>query len=164
MVHWLRDASAFHHVTATSQVARQFELDKNTAEAEVRELRRKLADITNQEEENDDIEPPPSKRSRTNDVDQDENDEETHVINAGHCFVMLYSPWLRNGEATFKVECDSESDEAARFENADNKIQGQVREIKVVLGAHLSGEMSSEVWITKVVSQHIEYHIAHHEF
>ena len=52
---------SIHHVTATSQVACQFELDKNTAEAEVRELRQKLADITNQEEDNDNIEPPPSK-------------------------------------------------------------------------------------------------------
>lgn len=69
---------------------------------------------------------------------------------------MLYSPWLQIGEATFRVECDLESDEAGHFENADNKIQGQVWEIKVVLGAQLSGQMSSEVWIVKVVSQHFE--------
>lgn len=146
--------SASHHVTATPQVARQFELDKNTAETEVRELRRKLADITNQEEDNDSAEAPPSKRSRTSDVDRD--DEETDVINAGHRFAMLYSPWLRKGEGTFKVECNSESEEAERFENAENKIQGQVREIKIVLGAQLSGEMSSEAWIAKAVSQFFE--------
>jgi len=152
------DTSTFHHVTVTPQVARLFELDKNTAKAEVRELRRKLADITNQEEDNDNAEAPPSKRSRTSDVDRDElhNAEETHVIDAGHRFVMLYSPWLRNGEGTFKVECDVESEEAERFENAENKIQGQVREIKMVLGAHLSGEMSSEAWIAKAVSQFFE--------
>ena len=141
-----------------TQVARLFELDKNTAEAEVRELRRKLADITNQEEDNDNTEAPPSKRSRTSDVDRDElhDAEETRVIDAGHRFVMLYSPWLRNGEGTFKVECDSESEEAERFENAENKIQGQVREIKMVLGAQLSGEISSEAWIAKAVSQFFE--------
>jgi len=136
-----------------TQVARQFEVDKNTAEAEVRELRRKLTDITNQEEDNDTEEAPPSKRSRTGDVDRDENDEETQVTSAGHRFVMLYSPWLRHGEGTFKVECDPESDEAERFENADNKIQGELREIKIILGDRLSSEMSSEPWIAKAVSQ-----------
>ena len=101
------DASASHHVTATPQVARQFELDKNTAETEVQELRRKLADITNQEEDNDSTESPPSKRSQTSDVDQD--NEETDVINAGYHFVMLYSPmaskWRRNlqGQMQFRV-------------------------------------------------------------
>jgi hypothetical protein len=69
---------------------------------------------------------------------------------------MLYSPWLRDGEGTFKVECDPESDEAERFESADNKIQGEVREIKMVLGARLSDEMSSEPWIAKAVSQQFE--------
>ena len=146
----------FHHVTATStlQVARQFEVDKNIAEAEVRELRRKLADITNQEEDDNGeaLEAPPPKRSRTS----DENDEETQVTSAGHRFVILYSLWLRHGEATFKVECDPESDEAERFESTDNKIQGEVREIKIVLGAQLSSEMSSEPWIAKAVSQPFE--------
>jgi hypothetical protein len=47
-------------------------------------------------------------------------------------------------------------DEAERFEGADNKIQGEVREIKIVLGAQLSGEMSSELWIAKAVSQPFE--------
>ena len=148
------DTLASHHVTTTPQVARQFELDKNTAETEVRELWRKLADITNQEEDNNSTEAPPSKQSWTSDVDRD--DEETNVINAGHRFVMLYSPWLQNGEGTFKVKCNLESEEAERFENAKNKIQGQVREIKMVLGVQLSGEMSSEAWIVKAVSQFFE--------
>jgi hypothetical protein len=145
------------------QVARQFELDKNTAQAEVRELRRRLADVTNQEDDNDNEEGPPSKRIRTNDVDhRDENDEETQVTSAGHRFVILYSPWLRLGEATFKVECNPEWDEAERFETVDNKIQGEVQEIKIVLGPQLSGEMSSELWIAKAVSQPLI--IAHHKF
>lgn len=134
-----------------TQVARQFELDKHTAEAEVRALRRKLADITNQEEE-DDLEAPPSKRNRTNEDDQDDNDEESQVINAGHRFVILYSPWLRDGEGTFKVECNPELNGAERFESAENKIQGEVQEIKTVLGAKLFGEMSSEPWIARAVS------------
>ena len=65
-------------------------------------------------------------------------------------------PWLRNGEGTFKVKCNLESEEAECFENAKNKIQGQVLEIKMVLKVQLSGEMSSEAWIVKAVSQFFE--------
>lgn len=65
---------------------------------------------------------------------------------------MLYSPWLRHGEETFKVEYDSEVDEAERFENSDNRVQGQIHEIVKVLGPRLASEMSSETWIGKVVS------------
>lgn len=91
-----------------------------------------------------------------NNVDPNDDDgtgEESEVINAGRRFVMLYSPWLRLGEGTFKVDYDPESDEAERFENSGNKVQGQLREIKKVLGAQLSVEMSSEAWIAKAVSQ-----------
>ena len=143
-------------MTATSQVSWQFELDKNTAEAEVWELRQKLADITNQEEDDNSEEAPPSKWSQTNDVDQDENDEETLVTSTGDCFVMLYSLWLWHGEAMFKVEYNPELDEAGCFESADNKIQEEVQEIKIVLRAQLSGKMSSEPWIAKVMSQPFE--------
>jgi hypothetical protein len=132
------------------QVARLFELEKNKAAAEVLQLRRKLADITNSGSGSD-CEDTPSKRSRT-DPDNN-NDEETKVINSGHLFVMLHSLWLRHGEGTFDVEYNPEWDDAERFENADNKVQGQLQEIKVLLGSQLFGELSSEAWIAKAVSQ-----------
>jgi hypothetical protein len=65
---------------------------------------------------------------------------------------MLYSPWLRLGEETFKTEYDPEAIEAERFENSDNKVQGQLREIRKILGTRLANEMSSETWIAKAVS------------
>lgn len=65
---------------------------------------------------------------------------------------MLYSPWLRLGEETFKAEYDPEVDEAERFENGDSKVQRQVHEIVKVLGTRLASEMSSERWIAKAVS------------
>jgi hypothetical protein len=138
------------------QVARDFELEKNAAQAEVRDLRRKLADISNQEEDGSIAGTPPSKKSRSNHEDPSDDDQtnEDLVIKAGHQFVMLYSPWLRLGEGTFKIEYDPDSDEAQRFENGDNKVQGQLREIRKLLGVQLSAEMS-EMWITKAVSQQI---------
>jgi len=149
-----------NHVTVIlSQVARQFEVEKNTAQAEARELRRKLEDITNQDEDGE-IEAPLRKRGRMSDQDPDDSDdgmnEETKVIDAGRHFVILYSPWLRLGEGTFKVEHDPDSEEGERFENGDNKVQGQLREIMKVLGARLSDKMFSETWIAKAVSQPLD--------
>ena len=116
---------------------------------EVQELRRKLADISNQNDQEDDPEAPLLKRSWTN--EPGEPDPEAQVISAGHQFVILYSPWLRLGEETFKVEYNAEVDEAEHFENGNNKVQGQVHEIIKILGTCLASEMSSETWIAKAV-------------
>lgn len=136
------------------QVARQFEVDKHVAEAEVRALRRKLADATNEEDDDDDIGLPLSKRSRVSNAGQDEVDEESVAINAGRRFVILFAPWLRRGEETFKIKYNTELlvDEDERFENVDNKIQGEIREIKIVLGDSLAREMATQPWIAKAVS------------
>jgi hypothetical protein len=82
----------------------------------------------------------------------DDHDPEAQVIDAGHQFVILYSPWLRLGEGAFSVEYDPEANEVERFENSDSKAQGQLREIRKVLGTQLANDMSSERWIVKAVS------------
>lgn len=124
----------------------------------MQELRRKLTDITNQEEDGSDTAAPPSKKRRHDDNGDGTNEDQ--VIKAGHQFVILYSPWLRLGEGTFNVEYDEEFDEGQRFENGDNKAQGQLREIMKVLGARLSAEMS-EAWLVKAVGQYFGLHAAY---
>ncbi|PPQ94907.1 hypothetical protein CVT25_004425 [Psilocybe cyanescens] len=116
----------------------------------------KLTDITNQEEDGSDTESPPPKRSRTNNEESGNykgETEETQVINAGHQFVILYSLWLWLGAGTFKVEYDPNSNEAKHFENEDSRVQGQLQEIKQVLGPRLFSEISSEAWIAKVFTK-----------
>lgn len=49
------------------------------------------------------------------------------------------------------MEYDPDADEAERFENGDNKVQGQVHEIIKILGTRFAKEMSSEKWIAKAV-------------
>jgi len=80
--------------------------------------------------------------------------EETQVINVGHNFVMLYMLWLQLGDGTFKVEYNPELIDAECFENNDNRVQAQIREIRKVLCTQLAGVMSSEAWIAKVESFH----------
>ena len=140
------------------QICHQFQVEKNLAQTQAQELRRKLADITNQEDnEGSDPETQLTKRPRTsgNLDDSDTSNEETQVISAGHRFVMLYSPWLRLGEEIFKVEYNPDLDEAECFENNENRVQGQLQEIRKVLGSRLADEMSSEKWIAKAVSYDI---------
>ncbi|PPQ93016.1 hypothetical protein CVT25_006096 [Psilocybe cyanescens] len=157
------------------KVAHHFELKKNNAQAEAQELQQKLTDITNwdedgsdtespplkqnitnQEEDGSDTESPPPKRSRTNNEESGNykgETEKTQVINAGHQFVILYSLWLWLGAGTFKVEYDPNSNEAKHFENEDSRVQGQLQEIKQVLGPHLFSKISSEAWIAKAFTK-----------
>jgi len=132
------------------KIARQFQLEKTTARMEAQALWRKLANITNQT--NEEAEAPPSKRTRTNNDLEDSTNEETQVINAGHKFVMVYSPWLRLGEELFKIDYNPDLGDAERFENIENKDQGQLHEVRKVLTHQLANEMSSETWIAKAVS------------
>ena len=74
---------------------------------------------------------------------------------------MVYSPWLRLGEEMFKIDYNPDLDDAEHFENIENKDQGQVHEIRKVLGCQLANEMSSETWIAKAVSIHIWLHDVH---
>jgi len=135
------------------KIARQFQLEKNTARTESQALRRKLANITNQTDE--DAEAPPTKRTRANGDLDDSTNEETQVVNAGHKFVMVYSLWLRLGEDMFKIDFNPDINDAERFENIENKDQGQLHEIRKVLGWQLANDVSSETWIAKAVSRNI---------
>ena len=77
-----------------SKAARDFKLEKNALQTEARDLCRKLADLTNREE-GASTDAPPSKRSRFNSDDSDDDTtKDDLVIQAGHQFVILYSPWL----------------------------------------------------------------------
>ncbi|KAH9970790.1 hypothetical protein BGW80DRAFT_540110 [Lactifluus volemus] len=138
------------------KVARFFEFEKNEALAEVQALRRKLALITNLEEDGSNTDAPPSKRRRSNSKDHDGGNDgakEDKVIQAGHQFAILHSLWLQhddNAEKLFSVEFDPTSDESERFESTDNMIQGQLREIREVLGMEASEVF--EPWVAKAVS------------
>ena len=117
------------------------ELDKDAAQAEIRELRRKLADISNQSDS--DNETPPVKKVRANpdNVSMDMARED-QVTKMGHLFVMMYGPWLQLGAATFKTEYDGNFCDSERFNTTDTKVQGQLHEIMEIMDPHLSQEIS----------------------
>jgi hypothetical protein len=114
-----------------------YELEKNNTEAELKTLRRKLGDVTNNSEENSSHK---SKRPRTRgrsaspgsedeDTERGSRADDTFVYQAGHKFFLTYSPWIRLGEDMFEIEFNEAYTETERFENDETKAQGQLQEI-----------------------------------
>ncbi|KAF9554036.1 hypothetical protein CPC08DRAFT_753896 [Agrocybe pediades] len=129
--------------------ARNLEIDRTTAQAEILNLRRKLADIARNDangSDDDETEEPTRKKSRTHSHAQADKAYEEKARQAGHLFVINKGLFLQAGVETFGTALDPEFDEAQRFENADNKIQGQLREIMKVLGPQLSDEIT-DAWL-----------------
>ncbi|KAF8994668.1 hypothetical protein BDQ17DRAFT_1251509, partial [Cyathus striatus] len=126
--------------------AHHFEVEKNLAQEEIRDLHRKLEDAANYDDDSD-IEAPVRKRIHTAPSDSDEQDIRTQVVNAGRKYVILCGLWLRLGAGTFQVVYNPETTDYERFENAQNKIQGQIREIREILGPGLAADMSSDMCI-----------------
>ena len=148
------------------EIARQYEVEKNTAQAELKRLGRRLGDITN----NDDIHSSSnrSKRRRTHkspslDSDEPEDTEtinradEHFVFQAGHKFFLLYAPWIRSGDGLFEISIDEQYVTAERFENDNNKSQGQLKEILDLLKVKFQPQALRQRWLRREVS-YIQVH------
>jgi len=60
--------------------------------------------------------------------------------------------WVRKGADIFKIKFDNTYDATERFENDDNKVQGQLREIVGLLQEQLSQEtIFSQKWVRREV-------------
>jgi hypothetical protein len=143
-----------------SEVARQHQAGRNALSQENEDLRRKLANITNNDESDENHGtgtpgPHRSKRQRTrnrtptgsDDDTQDDTStsqleaEDEFVKNIGHKFCIIYAPWVHKGADIFKIKFDDTYDGTERFENDDNKVQGQLQEIVGLLEEKLSQEI-----------------------
>ena len=142
-----------------SQIIRRYELEKNNAEAEVRTLRRKLGDVTNNKEDT----PYKSKRSKIHarlpslgsededDVERGSRADDTFVYQAGHKFFLIYSPWIHLGEDLFETEFDETYTETERFESDESKAQGQLQEIWNILQGKFEHDVLRQKWAQRAV-------------
>ena len=141
------------------EVARQYEVEKNTAQAEVSRLNRRLADVTN--DGDDFAHMPKGQRTVHHPVNASLDEEDANVTatrahehfvyQAGHKFFLLYAPWLRGGEDIFEIDIDEGYNAAERFENDDNKAQGQLQEILGLLCPKFEQQTLSQRWIRQQV-------------
>jgi hypothetical protein len=124
-------------------------MDKNIAEDEVQNLRQKLEEL----EENDgtDNDGRHTKRHRSVAPDDEGQEAEESVRQAGHYFFLVCGPWLRRGEKIFQTMFDDNYTEKTRFENGGNKIQGQLRDIQNILPEKFRGNLFTSKWLSKTV-------------
>jgi len=146
------------------EIARQYEVDKNSAQAELRRVSRKLADITNNDSDNDNNSGHRPKRRRTTNqpsppTDSDEEDmgainraDEHFVFQAGHKFFLVCGPWICSGDDIFENEIDEDHNAAERFENDKMKSQGQLKEISDLLRVRFPQQALHQRWLRRQVS------------
>jgi hypothetical protein len=151
-----------------SEIARQYEVDKNSAQAELKRLRRKLADVTN-DDNGDNNSSHRSQRRKTHhesppadEEDADIRTDERFVYQAGHKFFLLHAPWVRSGDDLFDTDVDEHYNAAERFENDKNKSQGQLKEILDLLQVKFQQQALRQRWLRRqVISIHILQHGTH---
>jgi hypothetical protein len=78
--------------------------------------------------------------------------EDEFISNIGHKFCILYAPWVRKGQDIFKLKLDDAYDTSERFENDDNKVQGQLHEMVGLLKDQLTQDtILSQKWVRREV-------------
>ena len=152
-----------------SEIARRNQAAKNSLSQENEALHRKLADISNDNNDENNENPGTgtthrSKRRKTHnptpagsdDEAQDDTGagelEDEFVSNMGHKFCIIYAPWVYKGADIFKIKSDDMYDATERFEDDNNRFQGQRHEIVGLLREQLSQEtILSQKWVCREV-------------
>jgi hypothetical protein len=144
------------------EIAQQYEVEKNKARAELKRLNRRLGDITNDNDNHSSGSR--SKRRRTHtkspSLDSDEpkdmktinRADEHFVFQAGHKFFLVHAPWIRSGDDLFETSIDEQYVMAERFENDNNKLQGQLKEILDLLKVKFQPQALRQRWLQREVS------------
>lgn len=122
----------------------------------MRALRRKLGDITN--DDNETQTPKKSKRPRigspspgSEDEDVGNRGDDTFVYHAGHKFFLIHGPWIHLGEDLFETKFDEAYNAAERFENDENKAQGQLQEVWSLLSGKFERVALQQKWVHRAV-------------
>ena len=146
-----------------SEIARQYEADKNAAQAQLNRLSRKFADITNDNDNDNGTRHGPKRRRTRHESLPENSDEETDTSNptasderfvyqAGHKFFLLRAPWIHSGDDIFDIDIDEGYNAAERFENDKSKSQGQLKEIFDLLQEKFQQHALGQRWLQRQVS------------
>lgn len=145
------------------QAARKLERRENDARAGNQPLRRELADISNQKG----MRPPKKRRgmeqdpSQSDDKDDDKDSSPSTKIKTveryarKHAIMMLL--WHHDDRKIFATALDDDYNPLERFENEENKKQGQLRDILASLPEEYRDITKS--WIKTAVRINIAYNV-----
>jgi hypothetical protein len=150
-----------------SEIARQYQAGTNALNEENQILRCNLANLSNDNESDSnkshDSVVHRSKRQRTRYLTPDDNDgeilddtqnqcEDEFVNGIGHKFSIIHALWVHNGADIFKAKVDDTYDITKRFENDNNKRQGQLQEIIGLLKEQLNPDVVlHQKWVRREV-------------
>ncbi|KAF8911092.1 hypothetical protein CPB84DRAFT_1672272, partial [Gymnopilus junonius] len=144
-----------------SQIVHRYELERNTAHAELKALCHKFVDITNEEEGDRpcQLNHPRICHCLSSSSNEDElslwaigsQANDTFVYQAGHKFFLVYSAWIRLEGGLFDVEVDKAYNAAERFENDKNKAQGQLQEVWSLLQTRFERQILQQNWVRRMM-------------
>jgi hypothetical protein len=147
-----------------SKIARRYELEKNNAEAELKTLRRKLSDVTNNGKENTPLKLKRRRiQARSASPGSEDEDvvgsraDDTFVYQSGHKFFLIYGPWIHLGEDMFETDFDEAYNVTERFENDESKAQGQLQEIWSLLQGKFERDVLQQKWAHRAVRHSFFY-------
>jgi hypothetical protein len=125
-------------------------LRASDASQAVVDLRRKFADVSNEEVDG------PRKKTRAGNGDsENEIDPKKEIEDLGRKYVILCGLWLRKGRKTFLTNVDEDYSSLAqhRFQNTKSKVQGQLADIRELIPARYHVEDAFKGgWVSKTVS------------
>jgi hypothetical protein len=148
----MADNSFVHY---TIQAVRHEQRRVNEAHAGNDELRRQLADVSNQRTGK-------RKRRFTEDSDGNESDQESEeeeksnkfkrVESLGRKHTIMMTLWVNNDRKIFSTLPNDSYNPLERFENVENKKQGQLRDLLCTLPMEYHEVAFEKEWITHAVS------------
>jgi hypothetical protein len=114
------------------------------ATEEAKQAKRDLADVTNTKQ------PGSSKRRKISSAVPDADTEEVSMV--AKMFTIMNLFWLHDEQKTFRTRVDEQYDHLQRFENLENKIQGQISDILDVLPSRYADILYNNAWLSQTVS------------
>jgi len=112
------------------------------ATEEAKQAKRDLADVTNTKGS--------SKRRKISSTVPDADTEEVSMV--AKMFTIMNLFWLHDEQKTFRTRVDEQYDDLQRFENLENKIQGQISDILDVLPSRYADILYNNAWLSQTVS------------
>lgn len=85
-------------------------------------------------------------------INADDSRDDTFVYQAGHKFFLVHAPWIYSGDDIFDYEVDERYNPAERFENDNNKLQGELKDIYDLLRPRFEWQALHQRWLRRQVS------------
>ncbi|EGO22543.1 hypothetical protein SERLADRAFT_410013 [Serpula lacrymans var. lacrymans S7.9] len=131
------------------KVAREAQIAVNLAREETRILRRKYDDLLNETEDPEiSSQQGPPKKQELMDVGSELQRKIKHTKQLGQKFLVTSMLWIHDPVNTFKTTRDDQYSPLGRFENIEQKIQGQISEIYANTPRELVGMIGQDWFVS----------------